>query len=139
MCVCAYTVVWEYFVVKKFSWVMKPTKIYYTKNLTWIINKVPIEVFIYTCMCNIVTSKERINLKDLLSTSKASAIIAAKQLLRKWNWSKSEPSLSFVEGLTRSQSAFLLQVLINTTYKTLWWPIASPAGICWPLQKDRYP
>ena len=27
------TVVWKYFVVKKFSWVMKPTKIYYTKKV----------------------------------------------------------------------------------------------------------
>ena len=26
------TVVWKYFVVKKFSWVMEPTKIYYTNN-----------------------------------------------------------------------------------------------------------
>ena len=25
------TVVWKYFVVKKILWVMKPTKIYYTK------------------------------------------------------------------------------------------------------------
>ena len=27
------TVVWKYFVAKKFSWVMKPTKNYYTKKI----------------------------------------------------------------------------------------------------------
>ena len=26
------TVVWKYFIAKKFSWVTKPTKIYYTKK-----------------------------------------------------------------------------------------------------------
>ena len=37
-----YTVVWKYFIVKKFSWVMEPTKIYYMHEqfLTRIINKV---------------------------------------------------------------------------------------------------
>ena len=29
---CIIAIVWKYFIVKKFSWVMKPTKIYYTKN-----------------------------------------------------------------------------------------------------------
>ena len=30
--ICIPYVVWKYFVAKKFSLVMKPTKIYYTKN-----------------------------------------------------------------------------------------------------------
>ena len=63
---------------------MKPTNIYYMKILTWIINKVCNGIFICTCTCNTgntLTSKGRINLKVLLSTSIASAITAAEQLL----------------------------------------------------------
>ena len=42
------------------------------------------EVFIYTRMCNtgiVLTSKGRMNLKGLLSTSIVAAILAAEQLL----------------------------------------------------------
>ena len=53
------------------------------KYLTWIINKVPNKV-INTCTCNtgiLLTSKGRMNLKGLQSTSIASAITAVEWLL----------------------------------------------------------
>ena len=43
------TVAWKYFVAKKFSWVMKPTNIYYTKKFN--MNNKHNEVFIYTRTC----------------------------------------------------------------------------------------
>ena len=42
------TVVWKYFVAKKFSWVIKPTKIYYTKNFN--VNNKRNKAFIYIAL-----------------------------------------------------------------------------------------
>ena len=75
------TIVWKYFVAKNFLWVMKPTKIYCMKNFYMnYLNKVHNKVFIYTYM-HVQISKGRMNLKDLLFTSIASAITVAERLL----------------------------------------------------------
>ena len=102
------------------------------KILTWIINKLCNKIFIYTCTCNTgILQRQKgewiWNVCCLLIII-TSAITSAGRLLEEM---KSIHIWIITNICLIALSIFLLQVLVNTTSKPLWWLSLACGNLDW--------
>ena len=100
--------------------------------------------FIYTCTCN-TTSKRRMYLKGLVSTSIASVITAAEQLLEEMGathiWIVTiipSTTRSISERIPTSNKIFSLIPYLKQCGDLVWWMLGC-RPLCWPFAKGSLP